>query len=177
MAVQIGARPDSGSDDPIGMLQDCHRRIEHFLGIFLRVAEDARGRLLTPEEQAAIQAALHYFRTSGPLHNADEEQSLFPRIRNGADLDVLGHVEKLEAQHREAACLHGTIGHLFSVWTSNGTLPKKDGAALLSAIETLQHLYTRHIQVEETIVFPYAKGRLDAAAIREFGAEFRSRRK
>jgi iron-sulfur cluster repair protein YtfE (RIC family) len=177
MAVQIGARPDSGFDDPIGMLQDCHRRIEHFLGIFSRVAGDARARLLTPEEQTAIQAALHYFRTSGPRHNADEEQSLFPRIRNGADLDVLAHIEKLEAQHHEAAYLHGTIGHLFSAWTSNGTLPKKDGAALLSAIGTLQHLYAGHIQVEETIVFPYAKRRLDAAAIREFGAEFRLRRK
>jgi len=33
MAIQIGAKPDSGFDDPIGMLKDCHRRIERFLGI------------------------------------------------------------------------------------------------------------------------------------------------
>jgi hypothetical protein len=33
MAIQIGAKPDSGFDDPIGMLKDCHRRIESFLGI------------------------------------------------------------------------------------------------------------------------------------------------
>jgi hypothetical protein len=33
MAIQIGAKPDSGFDDPIGMLKDCHRRIEHFLNI------------------------------------------------------------------------------------------------------------------------------------------------
>ena len=31
MGIQIGAKPDSGFDDPIGMLKDCHRRIEHFL--------------------------------------------------------------------------------------------------------------------------------------------------
>jgi hypothetical protein len=30
MAIQIGAKPDNGFDDPIGMLKDCHRRIEHF---------------------------------------------------------------------------------------------------------------------------------------------------
>ena len=24
MAIQIGAKPDSGFDDPIGMLKDCH---------------------------------------------------------------------------------------------------------------------------------------------------------
>ena len=33
MAIQIGAKPDSGFDDPIGMLKDCHRRIVSFLGI------------------------------------------------------------------------------------------------------------------------------------------------
>jgi hypothetical protein len=44
MAVQIGARPDSGFDDPIGMLKDCHRRIERFLGILCQVARQAQGR-------------------------------------------------------------------------------------------------------------------------------------
>lgn len=39
MGIQIGAKPDSGFDDPIGMLRECPRRIEHFLGI-LRVVVD-----------------------------------------------------------------------------------------------------------------------------------------
>ena len=43
MSVQIGAKPDSGFDDPLGMLKDCHRRIEHFLGILRLVAERATG--------------------------------------------------------------------------------------------------------------------------------------
>jgi hypothetical protein len=46
MAVQIGAKPDSGFDDPIGMLKDCHRRIEHFLDILCLVAERAHARAL-----------------------------------------------------------------------------------------------------------------------------------
>ena len=39
MGIQISAKPDSGFDDPLGMLKDCHRRIEHFLDIFCIVAE------------------------------------------------------------------------------------------------------------------------------------------
>ena len=57
MPIQIGARPDSGFDDPIGMLTDCHRRIEQFLNILCVVADRAAGRALTGEESAAAQAA------------------------------------------------------------------------------------------------------------------------
>jgi hypothetical protein len=66
MAIQIGAKPDSGFDDPIGMLTDCHRRIESFLGILRTVVEHARGRGLTGEERDAVQAALQYFRRRFP---------------------------------------------------------------------------------------------------------------
>jgi hypothetical protein len=76
--IQIGAKPDSGFDDPLGMLKDCHRRIEHFLGILCLVAERAQGRDLTEEEIAAVGAALNYFRLGGHRHTADEEESLFP---------------------------------------------------------------------------------------------------
>ena len=81
MAIQIGAKPDSGFDDPIGMLKDCHRRIESFLGILCVVVERAQGRSLTGEERDAVQAALQYFRSGGQRHTADEEESLFPRLR------------------------------------------------------------------------------------------------
>ena len=73
MAIQIGGKPDSGFDDPIGMLKDCHRRIESFLHILCVVVDRAQGRTLTGEERAAVQAALQYFRTGGQRHTADEE--------------------------------------------------------------------------------------------------------
>jgi hypothetical protein len=47
MAVQIGAKPDSGFDNPLGMLKDRHRRIESFLGFLCMLAERAQGRSLT----------------------------------------------------------------------------------------------------------------------------------
>src|ERR1017187_1715161 len=91
VAIQIGAKPDSGFDDPIGMLKDCHRRIERFLHILCVVAERAAGRGLTDEETAGVQAALRYFREGGQRHTADEEESLFPRLRaepNCEDLPI-----------------------------------------------------------------------------------------
>ena len=95
MALQIGSKPDSGFDDPIGMLKDCHRRIESFLHILCFVVDRAQGRSLTGEERAAVQAALQYFRTGGQRHTADEEQSLFPRLRK-SDAQAFEEIDRLE---------------------------------------------------------------------------------
>jgi hypothetical protein len=54
--IQIGAKLDSGFDDPLGMLKDCHRRIEQFLEILCVVAERTAGSL-TSEEAEAVQSA------------------------------------------------------------------------------------------------------------------------
>ena len=82
MAIQIGAKHDSGCDDPIGMLTDCHRRIERFLGVLCKVIQAAGRRSLTEEEKSAVQAAINYFQQGGQRHTSDEEESLFPRLRD-----------------------------------------------------------------------------------------------
>jgi hypothetical protein len=99
----IGAKPDSGFDDPLGMLKDCHRRIEHFLGILCIVAERAQGRVLTEEEIAAVEAALNYFRLGGQRHTADEEDSLFPCL---ISVGGFAELDRLEHDHEEAGQLH-----------------------------------------------------------------------
>jgi nitrate reductase gamma subunit len=46
MPVTFGAKLESDFTDPIGLLGDCHRRIERFLGVILAVAAEAGGALL-----------------------------------------------------------------------------------------------------------------------------------
>src|SRR5215475_7981668 len=106
MGIQIGAKPDSGFDDPLGMLKDCHLRIEHFLRILCFVAERAHGPILTEEEATAVQSALNYFRVGGRRHTADEEQSLFPRlIATGG----FAELDRLEEDHAEADESHAEV--------------------------------------------------------------------
>jgi hemerythrin-like domain-containing protein len=175
MVIQIGARPDSGFDDPLGMLKDCHRRIERFLGILCHVAERREEGPLTEEEISAVEAALHYFAEGGQLHNQDEEDSLFPRLRKveAGDLEI---THRLEDDHAEAEELHGRAADLFSAWISAGTIDSEDRQLLLSATGRLRTLYGEHIRVEEEIVFQHAARVLDAGVLREMGAEFRTRR-
>lgn len=176
MAIQIGAKPDSGFDDPIGMLKDCHRRIESFLGILCVVVDRAQGRGLTDEERDAVKAALQYFRTGGQRHTADEEQSLFPRLRK-SDPKSFEEIGRLEDDHSAANDLHGSVEELYLTWIDSGGLGLDDTRRLHSETTHLKQLYSDHIQVEEEIVFPRAIQVLDSHAITAIGTEFRFRRK
>ena len=176
MAIQIGAKPDSGFDDPIGMLKDCHRRIESFLGILCIVVDRAQGGSLTSEQRYAVQAALQYFRTGGQRHTADEEESLFPRLRK-PDARFCEEIDLLEDDHRDANDLHGSVERLYSGWIESGRLRYEETQRLLSDTARLKQLYSVHIEVEETIVFSRASQVLDSGTIAAIGAEFRLRRK
>ena len=177
MAIQIGAKPDSGFDDPIGMLKDCHRRIEHFLNILCLVADRAHIRSLTGEERSAVQAALQYFHAGGERHTSDEEESLFPRLRAEAATGSLQEIDRLESDHHHAAHLHESVDWLYTAWISAGTLEPDEQQRLLSQTRELKQLYAEHIQIEETIVFPRAVLVLNSHAIAAMGSEFSARRK
>jgi len=176
MEIQIGAKPDSGFDDPIGMLTDCHRRIERFLHILCLVAERARGRALTAEETEAVEAALHYFQEGGRRHNADEEDSLFPRLRTQSSDKDWQDVAALVSDHRHADELHAAVDTLYRAWIAAGRLNSEEEAKILSATGELRQLYEAHIRTEEEIVFPRAARSLDHSAVAAMGQEFRTRR-
>ena len=176
MGIQIGAKPDAGFDDPIGMLKDCHRRIEHFLNIVCVVVDRAQNRALSEEETAAIQAALNYFRVGGQRHNADEEQSLFPRMRAAGLADQLERIGGLEHDHRDAEIMHAKVDELYSAWIANGALTRAQHDELSAATVKLKLLYESHIELEEKIVFPTAAQMLQPDAIASMGDEFRNRR-
>lgn len=176
MAVQIGAKPDSGFDNPLGMLTDCHRRIERFLHILCTVAAQATGRALDREEAAAVTSALHYFNEGGRRHNDDEEQSLFPRLRAAQSNSTLADLARLEDDHRRTEQLHQQIELLYHRWIDSSALSTADRNSLLAATASLRHIYTDHIHFEESTVFPRAAKVLDGAAIAAIGSEFKTRR-
>jgi len=178
MGIQIGAKPDAGFDDPIGMLKDCHRRIEQFLHVLCLVVERAPGRPLSEEEAAAVKSALNYFRVGGQRHTADEEESLFPRMRaEQTTASALKEIEALESDHRQADDLHAAAENLYNAWLEGKALSPDQEQRLRVVTERLKHLYEGHIRVEENLVFPRAAEGLDGATLAKIGEEFRARRK
>ena len=175
VGIQIGAKPDSGFDDPIGMLKDCHRRIESFLQVLCLVAERAKGRRLSDEEAVAINSALSYFRTGGQRHTADEEESLFPRLR-GHSAKEPEELDGLEEDHHRANELHAEVEELYQIWLGSGLLSEDNQKTLAQSTTELEAIYKAHIKIEEEVVFPQASRTLDENAIADMGREFRARR-
>lgn len=176
MGIQIGAKPDSGFDDPIGMLTDCHRRIERFLEVLCIVAGRAQGRSLSDEETLAVQASLQYFRSGGQRHTADEEESLFPRLRSESAAAV-AELAGLESDHQHANELHDEVERLFTAWIANGRQNSADEQRILDATAELSGIYKEHIKTEEEVVFPVAAQQLSSQSIAAMGEEFRARRR
>ena len=87
-----------------------------FLGA-LRSVADVCDRELTEETRCSLDLALRYFREAAPKHTADEEESLFPRVRKISDPELqacLARLDSLEADHRWAEPLHQRVEELGS---------------------------------------------------------------
>lgn len=179
MPVAIGAKRESDFSDPLGMLSDCHRRIERFLGVLVTAATQSRGAAIPEEQRAAFANALRYFREAAPRHTADEEESLFPRMRRTADADaqaVLAQIDSLRQDHIRAEMSHQEIAQLGERWLARGAQPPEEAARLLELLTDLAEHYRRHIATEDREVFPCAARVLSDADRAAVGAEMAARR-
>src|SRR5579871_2181836 len=108
MPISIGTSENSFAN-PIGLLSDCHRRIERFLQALLKVTTEVKGRSLDVEQRHALDAALKYFSHAAPKHTADEEEDLFPMLREmelPRIAGILARLDRLEGEHKTAAAWH-----------------------------------------------------------------------
>lgn len=179
MPIVIGAKRESDFTDPIGMLSDCHRRIERFLRALLTVATEQQGGALSDEQKAALEASLDYFRDAAPKHTADEEESLFPRLRRIESPEMqatLERIDALEHDHERADKGHQEVERLGREWLSRGQLPAEEAKRLASLLVELSELYERHIALEDGEVFPCAKRVLSTEDRTAVGSEMAGRR-
>jgi hemerythrin-like domain-containing protein len=177
--IHINKRPDHDFDEPLGLLSDCHRRIEHFLDVLIAVHGRAGAAALSPSDRSALEGALQYFKTAAPRHTADEEESLFPRLRKSGDpaaVQALGVIEGLEHDHDEANTHHEAVDLLVRQWLTAGALPPASSAELGERLSVLRALYRRHIAVEDLDLFPAAARVLNEDQIGQIGREMAARR-
>ncbi len=157
MPIQIGAKTHNFSD-PTGLLSDCHRRIEMFLASLETVA-GAIDRPASEETRRGLETALRYFSQAAPKHTADEEDSLFPRLRQNQSPEVqssLSQLDRLEDEHRWAAPLHADVEQLGARYLLVGSLSAAEVERFRNAVASLTTLYKRHITVEDSVIFPLA---------------------
>lgn len=179
MPVQLGARPLADFDQPIDLLMDCHRRVEHFLGVLLQVAKNAQNGKLATRDTASLTTALDYFVQAAPRHTEDEERSLFPRLRESKDpraAEALSKIERLEADHKLADSAHKRIEELGRLWLAQETLPEAQYEEFILVARHLIAFYHSHIRCEDEEVFPVARAILSDESLHRIGSEMKHRR-
>ena len=170
--VQIGQR-ESDFSNPLGLLSDCHRRIERFLGVLMKLSETKQGGAFDQEEAASLLSALDYFRDAAPKHTADEEESLFPRMRAAG---ALAGLSDLESDHQVAESAHREVDALGRRWLAEGRLPEGPARRMTGLLGQLAEMYSRHIAVEDHEIFPEAARVLNAGQLAAVGREMKTRR-
>jgi hemerythrin-like domain-containing protein len=179
MPITIGAKPSPDFSNPIELLIDCHRRIERFLAVLLKVAAEAKGSPMTEQQSREWEQALDYFQNAAPRHTADEEESLFPRLRRLPQPEVehaLAEMRELEADHEQADEWHAFVDHLGRKWLSGTVLAARDFERLNQTLANLSQLYSHHIALEDNSLFPVAAAVLAGTETAEIGTEMAHRR-
>ena len=178
MPVTMGATENTFAN-PLGLLSDCHRRIERFLQALLTVTTDLEGGALTVEYRTAFEAALKYFRQAAPKHTADEEEDLFPALRKVERprvAAILARLDHLEEEHESATAWHREVEEIGERWLRQDGLSGPETLRLKTLLLHLSDLYRTHIAIEEHEVFPLAQEELSDSVKQIIGRRMASRR-
>jgi hemerythrin-like domain-containing protein len=85
-------------------------------------------------------------------------------------------MQKLEADHEQAAEWHEIVDQLGRTWLSETVLLLHDTERLNQALTNLSQLYSRHIALEDDSVFPVATALLAGTEKANIGTEMARRR-
>ena len=179
MPVTLGSKGLADFTQPIELMMDCHRRIEFFLDVLQRVADRCTDQPLDAHGREALETALNYFQSAAPRHTADEEQSLFPRMRQLESPEVkkaMAEIDRLESDHRKAEAAHARLDELGRQWLKSGALPSEPLAEFQRLLDELNQAYGEHIPIEDENVFVLAKRTLTEEQLHAVGQEMKQRR-
>jgi hemerythrin-like domain-containing protein len=177
--IAIGQKLESDFRNPLGLLSDCHRRIERFLDGLIAISEEAQGNKLDDVQRQQFEVGLRYFRDAAPKHTLDEEESLFPRLRlhkDGESLTAFALLDGLHADHTEAEVKHLRVDDLGRAWLADERFSPDNARIFISLLKELRATYEKHIAVEDNELFPLAGRILDRAELEAIAHEMAARR-
>jgi hemerythrin-like domain-containing protein len=153
-------------DDPLDFLTAEHARQTVLLGHLERVARDPQAR--AARDLAAV--LLRWLAEELPMHIADEEHSLYPRL---AAFDVEGMVARLCEDHRrDQALVAAVAAGLRRVSEGRAPEPGFVEEALRFAAN-----HRAHLALEEERLAPLARRRLMPEEVVALAAEMSARRR
>jgi len=172
MYVQIGSLKEPS--DVVDLLLECHERIRTFIGLACKLGKAPEPTM--DEIRDAASRVSRYFSEALPLHVADEEQSILPRLAGwNPELDLA--LEKMRNEHIEH---QGRLQLLLNTCNTLKSSPEMFGSlrdALSAAASALDKEYAEHLDEEERVILPAIRTLLPPDQKRAIESELRSRRR
>jgi iron-sulfur cluster repair protein YtfE (RIC family) len=176
MLNQIALRDSSSKpESALELLTSCHDRIRHFTSTIGKLAHSEGSEL--EEIRIAAGAAHRYFSVALPLHEADEEESLRPRLLEGGAAEIAAALDAMMHQHQAIDDLIERLLPLLTLLSNNpAKLPELHGE-LCTIAKALSEMFGGHLDLEERAIFPAMTTNLSEEARAQVLAEMRERRK
>lgn len=169
------ASTQAKAEDAVDLLIGCHQRIRHFTGVAARLAH---GQAANPDELVQASAGVHrYYTVSLPLHEADEEETLRPRLDAVADERLHHALLAMNDQHQAIDDLLERLLPLLLMVRNNPASVHAVGAEMCSITQALGEMFNAHLQLEEDLIFPAIRTLLPESAREEMLREMQDRRK
>jgi iron-sulfur cluster repair protein YtfE (RIC family) len=168
------AKPQTKTEDAVDLLTGCQDRIRHFTAVAVKLAH-AQGA--APDEIRQAAAGVHrYYTVSLPLHEADEEQTLRPRLEAVADEKARHALLAMSDQHMAIDDLLERLLPLLVMVRNNPDALAAAGAELCAITKALNEMFRAHLQMEEEVIFPAIRSALGEATQAELLREMQARR-
>jgi hemerythrin-like domain-containing protein len=176
MNAMPASNPVKGrTDDGFEVLDECHRQTLRALDTLGELVVRLQAQGMDETTQGMAAEVVRHFSITARQHHEDEERHVFPRVLAGGDAQVEQMVRRLQQDHcwleedwmELSAHLEAlAAGH---TWWDLGFL--REGAEIFAA------LLHDHITLEESVIYPEARARLQSAERREMGREMAARRR
>ena len=153
---------------------DCHGRIRHFVVILERLVAGAAAS--SAEVADAADACRRYFVEALPLHVADEDDSLVPRLR-GIEPTLDAALDRMRDEHRDHDAMIAEVVRLCERLVADPEHAHRLDADETARVAELRRALEAHLLHEETTVFVAAREHLSADAKARIADEMRERRK
>jgi hemerythrin-like domain-containing protein len=158
--------PGAGFEEPFEMLEACHERVERMLSLIQRLQQHL---LDTGCDNSARQAArdmMRYFDQAAPRHHEDEERHVFPPLMAGPDAAVKALVLRLIQDHRQMELAWTDARSVLQTIADHGEAPWP-GLTVWHQVKLndFARLYRQHVDDEEKVAYPAARGLLGPSAL------------
>jgi len=175
MLNRISPPQDGKTEDAVDLLIGCHQRIRHFTAVAVKLAhaQDAT----SDDVRQAAEGVHRYYGVALPLHEADEDQTLEPRLRPAADERVRHALLSMGDQHQAIDELLERLLPLLVLVKNNPDALHDAGGEMCSITKALDEIFRAHLQMEEEVIFPAIRSVLPESVREEILREMQERRK